>query len=301
MKQDLLKSSSSKQPHWLDAAEILAAITAMGGSMASLVFQQAQLVVIPLSLSVGLGMINRARMKTLLSQRLQFSIAEASKANILNCQQYQADIEQLIQSHGQRQAALNQKYQTAITKLIQTNGKLQKHLNSKFQKSDEQMLKLESAQNQTADAIKELNLTNCIQTIESCDRVLRINAKDAEAYYSRGAARHELGDVPAAIKDYTQAIRLNVKSAKAYKNRGLAYIETNSQRDGVGDLQKASKLFFEQGEMGDYQEVQKNIKNVLKTLEVYSEADSSDNSQPGMNVTETVTVNNLFHAPKTMG
>ena len=49
--------------------------------------------------------------------------------------------------------------------------------------------------------------------------------KDAEAYYYRGLAYHELGQIKRGIQDYDEAIRLNPEDNDYFRNRGLAFYE----------------------------------------------------------------------------
>ena len=61
---------------------------------------------------------------------------------------------------------------------------------------------------------------------------------DANAYYNRGIARVDKGDLDGAIKDYNEAIRLKPDDANVYNNRGVA-------RKAKGDLDGAIKDYNE--------------------------------------------------------
>ena len=67
---------------------------------------------------------------------------------------------------------------------------------------------------------------------------IRINPDHAEAYYNRGSVRESKGDLEGAIRDYGEAIRLQPDDADAYYNRGSA-------REGEGDLDGAIKDYDE--------------------------------------------------------
>ena len=51
------------------------------------------------------------------------------------------------------------------------------------------------------------------KAIADFTEAIRLNPKDAEAYYSRGGAYGEKGDYDKAIADFTEAIRLNPQCA----------------------------------------------------------------------------------------
>ena len=51
------------------------------------------------------------------------------------------------------------------------------------------------------------------KAIAACDRAIRQNPKDADAYSNRGMAWNEKGDNDKAIADFNEAIRLNPKDA----------------------------------------------------------------------------------------
>src|SRR5437870_1440211 len=51
-------------------------------------------------------------------------------------------------------------------------------------------------------------------------QAIRLNPKDAEAYYNRGNAYRRLKQDPAALNDYSAAIKLNPDDARSYTNRG---------------------------------------------------------------------------------
>ncbi len=51
---------------------------------------------------------------------------------------------------------------------------------------------------------------------------IRLDPKNAMAYYNRGRAWYAKGEYDRAIADSTEAIRLDPKNAMAYYNRGRA-------------------------------------------------------------------------------
>ncbi len=57
--------------------------------------------------------------------------------------------------------------------------------------------------------------------ISDYDEALRIDPHDAAAQLNRGLARQAKGDLDGAAADFEQALRINSRSADAYGNRGL--------------------------------------------------------------------------------
>jgi tetratricopeptide (TPR) repeat protein len=59
--------------------------------------------------------------------------------------------------------------------------------------------------------------------IDAYNKIIRINPKDADAFYGRGNAYLDLNQYDNAIKDYSEAIQLKPDNVDAYYNRGIAY------------------------------------------------------------------------------
>jgi tetratricopeptide (TPR) repeat protein len=55
------------------------------------------------------------------------------------------------------------------------------------------------------------------------------------------------GDRKAAIEEYNQALKSDPNDAQSYLNRGAFYLLSEEYIKSINDLQKASKLFSEQG------------------------------------------------------
>ncbi|MHA2069376.1 MAG: tetratricopeptide repeat protein, partial [Candidatus Thorarchaeota archaeon] len=70
------------------------------------------------------------------------------------------------------------------------------------------------------------------------NEAIRLNPKDALAYYNRGLAYYYLGEPQRVIQDLNEAIRLDPKDGKNYNNRGYAY-------GGLGQWQRACEDFDE--------------------------------------------------------
>ena len=61
---------------------------------------------------------------------------------------------------------------------------------------------------------------------------------------SRGSAYRAKGKHNKAIADFTEVIRLDPKNAKAYWNRGVAYSETGERAKADEDFARAKKLGY---------------------------------------------------------
>jgi tetratricopeptide (TPR) repeat protein len=66
--------------------------------------------------------------------------------------------------------------------------------------------------------------------------------KDADAYYNRGLAYTNKGELDRAIADYDEVIRLNPKYAEAYNNRGVAYANKGELDRAIADYDEAIRL-----------------------------------------------------------
>ena len=78
--------------------------------------------------------------------------------------------------------------------------------------------------------------------IEDYTEAIRLNPDDAEAYYNRGLAYYEQGNLDKAIADYDEAIRLNPDDAQAYYNRAIAYYDRGNLDKAIADYQIAIDL-----------------------------------------------------------
>ena len=78
--------------------------------------------------------------------------------------------------------------------------------------------------------------------IDDYDEAIRINPKDAVAYFNRGTTYHSLNKKKRAIEDYDQAIRLNPEYADAYHNRGTTYRDLGQFKRAIEDYDQAIHL-----------------------------------------------------------
>ena len=97
--------------------------------------------------------------------------------------------------------------------------------------------------------------------LEDCRQLLEIEPQCAPAYYYLGRSRLRLGYAQSAIEAYTEAIRLEGE-AQTYYYRGLAYHELKDTPHALNDLQTAAKQFRAQGDLSGYRLAKDTIKNL---------------------------------------
>lgn len=86
-----------------------------------------------------------------------------------------------------------------------------------------------------------------------------INPNNYEAYSNRASVNYDLKNYDSAIADYVQAIRLNPNFAAAYVGRGTVRRALGDKAGAINDLEKAGKLYLDQGRTGGYRDLQGQI------------------------------------------
>ncbi len=110
-----------------------------------------------------------------------------------------------------------------------------------------QAQKVATAQNEidtTKEALRQggtfLDNGNFDAAISACTEAIRLDAKNAEAFWGRGRAYMMKGDMDKAIADFTEAIRLNPRHALAYNES----IEKGMKIDEIQHRQRYFRLVF---------------------------------------------------------
>ncbi|HIK23146.1 MAG: tetratricopeptide repeat protein [Cyanobacteria bacterium J003] len=198
---------------------------------------------LPLSLAVGLNLVSRKKLAD------QFQVFG---------QQQEAKMAELVASQGQQQSELGH-LALALAQVRDRLEDVQKQvmqLNQGAQHLHDYTRILDTEQKEIEQVL------DCLREIEKNTQVIQVNPSHAKAYYNRGLTHQRLGDVEAAILDYTEAIRLNDTYAKAYHNRGVARSTVGDRKGAVEDLRTAAKLFFEQGDISSYQRARDLAKRI---------------------------------------
>ena len=101
-------------------------------------------------------------------------------------------------------------------------------------------------QQQVDWCVNQGNVFSLDQVIDGCTASIQSGKWSGEglswAYYNRGNAYDDKGDVDRAIADYTEAIRLDPKFALAYNNRGNAYKAKGNSGRARADFDQANAL-----------------------------------------------------------
>ena len=79
------------------------------------------------------------------------------------------------------------------------------------------------------------------QAFADYNEAIRLEPKNAIAFYRRGLAYMRKGDDDRAIADYNEALRLNPTYTPAFCKRGIAKLNIND-RSGIADIKKARQL-----------------------------------------------------------
>lgn len=88
-----------------------------------------------------------------------------------------------------------------------------------------------------------IRLGNLTAAVQDFTRVLAYRPDFAPAYFNRGFARqHGQADLAGAVEDYSQALRLNPRLAAAYINRAIAYSASGNFSAALADYTTALSL-----------------------------------------------------------
>lgn len=68
------------------------------------------------------------------------------------------------------------------------------------------------------------------------DEVLRLDARNAEAYFRRGTIYAQMTDYDLALDDFSQAIYLGVEDVTVYFNRGSVYAQQGEYAQAIEDF-----------------------------------------------------------------
>ncbi len=74
------------------------------------------------------------------------------------------------------------------------------------------------------------------------EEAIKLDPKNAEGWFQRGAAKAAMGKREEAVKDFSEALKLDPAHARAFGNRGLMKVQTGRYADAVSDFNEAIRL-----------------------------------------------------------
>ena len=80
------------------------------------------------------------------------------------------------------------------------------------------------------------------QVVVDLTSVIHASPEDGRAYFNRGNAYLDLGDMDRAIIDYTRTIELDPADSVAYNNLGVSYRRKSEADTAIADFTKAIEL-----------------------------------------------------------
>jgi tetratricopeptide (TPR) repeat protein len=84
----------------------------------------------------------------------------------------------------------------------------------------------------------------------------------SKAYYHRGRTQVLLADLQSALSDFSQAIQLDPTDAKAYKNRAQVKAELGDKPGAMADYEKAISLFTEQKQPAEVEKITEKLQKL---------------------------------------
>ncbi|MCM1983825.1 hypothetical protein [Lyngbya confervoides] len=264
---NLKDKPSSKLPLVIDSVSYVGIV---GGTIASLVTQQAALATLPLSLMFVLQLFNRHRLGSTLSDQIE-RVDSLSHHNQLHLEKLQ------LEAHE------NQTELRGIKGNVERNEQeylgFQERVNSRL--PDNLPEKLEHFE-RTLDTLKEIIAAGNLDQ----------NSASAEMYFNRGVNQDYLGHFKSAISDFTQAIEMSPSYAWAYFRRGNVKLAIGQKQSALIDLNLAAKYFFEAGDLGNYQQAKDKAASI-HSLDSFSDSPKSTSSPSSENA-RYASVNVLF-------
>ncbi|MBD2654169.1 tetratricopeptide repeat protein [Synechocystis sp. FACHB-383] len=215
----------------------LSVVALIGGAIASVVLPANPAAgVIPVAAGVGLHLFNRKQLEQHLLANQQATAAQI--VQLVN--QNQAHLQEYLQKfQGDVHTSLGQQQQA-----IAAN---QANLTKAFRATAAQTHEILDHQHQDLVAVVQE-----LRTMETCTQSIAAYPH-AEAYYQRGLSHFRLEDWTEAVRDCTEAIRLRGDLAGAFHHRGMAYARLDNRKQATDDLRQAYKLYFDQGDLDNYE------------------------------------------------
>jgi serine/threonine protein kinase/tetratricopeptide (TPR) repeat protein len=108
--------------------------------------------------------------------------------------------------------------------------------------------------------------------IDFYDQEIQFRPDSNSAYFQRGKAKHEKGDLEGALEDYTQSLLLNPNSAESYNNRALIRKEKGDLQGALSDMESAIRLHPQASYYNNRGFLKEKIKDLEGALLDFTEA-----------------------------
>jgi tetratricopeptide (TPR) repeat protein len=122
------------------------------------------------------------------------------------------------------------------------------------------------AQIQNDRGIAHLMLRQSQPAIDAFTQAIQVDAGNTRAFFNRGCAYHQQGNLTAALDDFTQVIALDPQYAQAYINQGLLHHQLGEKGKAIASLQSAVTLFQQKRQFLDYLKMRKLIEQLKTSL-----------------------------------
>lgn len=255
----------TKKIDLMDGAEI----ASIGASFVLLIMKEVTYAAVPLTLALGLGMANRLK-------NYQKSAEELHQYNDhLVTLQHNVDKQKIVVNKVEPLTQESKQHQESIDRANSGIKELQQLLAALEEKTQhmEQNINSIEVKDQRLEVIVE-----DLKEIQNYSQAIRVNPQSGEFYYQRGISYQHLGDKQGAYEDYSEAIKLDPSYAQAYHHRGLLSAELGNKKRAVEDLRKAAKLYFDQGDIDNYQRTRDLSKEFYEMGNASAKSDDNNHS-----------------------
>lgn len=198
-----------------------------------------------------------------------------------------SSLNQLQDQNHSSLAALSEQQRSAVTQFDDLSSKME-DLHNAIALLQSTTLDLsnqvETQQNQSQFiAAQTKGVQELLETLRAIDTLTQAISDEpnvAESFYQRGVIRKRLQrneDQETVMNDFSRAIQLKPSYAEAYFERGIMASELGQKQRAVDDLHVAAKLFFEAGQLDQYEkarEVSLNLHDLVS--ETMSNEESDD-------------------------
>jgi tetratricopeptide (TPR) repeat protein len=83
---------------------------------------------------------------------------------------------------------------------------------------------------------------NLAEAIGSYDRALEVDSSRAATWYNRGLALYRQGNLPGAISSYDRALKIDPSLARAWLNRGFSLAKQGNHAEAIGSYDRALEV-----------------------------------------------------------